>query len=79
MSETEKSIKATANNLISKHGRMIIQHSAYHHYDDNGINTNELAIKHAIVSVNQILSVVSTNWGTMYWGGVLKQIKKKKP
>lgn len=69
--DTQKSIEKTADNLIKKHRRMIDT------YAPIKWPAHELSIKHAIVSVNQILSIVSTNWGISYWHGVKKQIKSK--
>lgn len=67
--QTQDSIKATATNLIKKHKNMIVRHG--------GFGIDELAMRHAIVSVNQIRSIVSTDWGIWYWSEVRKQIKDK--
>ena len=69
--DTQKSIKDSANNLIKKHRNMIAK------YSSDYANLDKLSKKCAIVSVNQILSVISTDWGIMYGSAVRKVIKSK--
>jgi len=69
--ETQKSINATTRNLVKKHRNMIAK------YSNDYANMDELAVKHALVSANQIISICSTDWGISYWSRVRKQIKSK--
>lgn len=67
---TQAGIKDTVRNLIARHQGSIDR------YSDYNLNSHE-AKRHAIVSVNQILSIVSTDWAIAYWSEVKRQIKSK--
>lgn len=71
MADTQTSIKATARNLIKKHRNMIAKYSSDYATMDN------LALRNSIVTVNEILNVATSDWGTYYWGQVKRQIKSK--
>jgi len=67
-SDNEKSHKKTAINLYRKHYRLILS--------IDGFDTGVRAIKHALVSVREILNIVTKPWAISYWKGVKKELEK---